>query len=207
MAPHITGAPGLAERFPELAAKLRPTFLMGTVAVVPNVLPSWSVRGVLREAEAAGLSPSGIMLPDETGVAKHTLVPGFKKRDDYVVTGPLSGHLIAVVSDALTKLGMMEPGFVFEHHRVGFYGPGGHFEAHRDDMLPQTASRRVVASLLLNDPSEYEGGALELPEAGLSIRPPAGALVAFPASALHRVTPVTSGVRKVLLTFILKGTT
>jgi PKHD-type hydroxylase len=55
--------------------------------------------------------------------------------------------------------------------------------------------------LQLSDPDEYEGGNLEI----LSSREPTviekkkGLVSVFPSYILHRVTPVTSGVRKTLV--------
>jgi len=53
----------------------------------------------------------------------------------------------------------------------------------------------VATVLYYND--DFEGGELEFPELGMTIRPEPGKLVAFPCSYgyEHRVTEVTSGVR------------
>lgn len=204
MAPHDTGAAGLAERFPELAAKLRPEPLRGPVVVHPNALPAWDCRDILRAARRDGERRSGVMLPGPDGIAQEVVVADYKLRHDAVLPQRFDEDLYAAI---FHRAGIQSTSYLRDRALVAIYGRGGHFSWHRDDMLPEVSNRETAISIALNDPSEYEGGALELPEAGLSIRPPAGALVAFPASALHRVTPVTSGVRKVLLTFILKGTT
>lgn len=89
--------------------------------------------------------------------------------------------------------------------KVGRYGgeKGGYFRPHRDNLTPAVAHRRFAVSLLLNDPAEYDGGALTFPEFGSDLyRAPAGAAIVFSCSLLHEVTPVTRGHRFVLLTFL-----
>lgn len=55
----------------------------------------------------------------------------------------------------------------------------------------------VSFTLFLSDPDTYQGGALVIPEAAgdREIRPGAGCAVFYPTGLLHRVTPVTAGVR------------
>lgn len=45
----------------------------------------------------------------------------------------------------------------------------------------------------LND--QYGGGEIDFPDHGISIKPRAGSLIMFPASFIHQVKPVLSGVR------------
>ena len=134
---------------------------------------------------------SGFMLPDQDGRAVEHIRPDVKGRWDVTIERP-SWLLPSIRYSDVDRC------------IVAIYGVGDHFAWHRDDMVPATANRLTALSYALNDPSEYDGGELELPEYGMSIKPPRGARVTFPASTLHRVTPVTRGVRKVLLTFILK---
>ncbi len=100
--------------------------------------------------------------------------------------------------------------FSFETRRttgfkIGRYGgeKGGYFRPHRDNLTPAVAHRRFAVSLLLNDPADYDGGALTFPEFGSALyRGAAGAALVFSCSLLHEVTPVTRGHRFVLLTFL-----
>jgi PKHD-type hydroxylase len=52
-------------------------------------------------------------------------------------------------------------------------------------------------TLFLSDPASYEGGALNVEDSyrERAIRLPAGELILYPSTTLHRVEPVTSGVR------------
>ncbi len=55
----------------------------------------------------------------------------------------------------------------------------------------------LSATLFLDDPASYDGGELVIDDqfGPQSVKLPAGHLVVYPASSLHRVTPVTRGVR------------
>lgn len=80
---------------------------------------------------------------------------------------------------------------------VNRYGPGDAYGTHVDDAFMGDQRSDVSFTLFLSPPESYDGGALEIDTgAGTqSIRLPAGAAVVYPASRLHRVTPVTRGVR------------
>ena len=56
----------------------------------------------------------------------------------------------------------------------------------------------LSATLFLEEPDSYEGGELVIEDSGAGAQPvklPAGHLLLYPASSLHRVEPVTSGAR------------
>ncbi len=53
----------------------------------------------------------------------------------------------------------------------------------------------LSATLFLSDPDDYGGGALIAEGLGEGVRLPAGHLLLYPATTLHRVAPVTRGVR------------
>ena len=55
----------------------------------------------------------------------------------------------------------------------------------------------LSATLFLNDPDSYDGGELVIEDrfGPQTVKLPAGHLVLYPAFSLHRVTPVTRGVR------------
>jgi PKHD-type hydroxylase len=56
----------------------------------------------------------------------------------------------------------------------------------------------IAMTIFLSPPEHYEGGELMIEDTGLGhhrIKLPPGSAVAYPATSLHRVAPVTSGVR------------
>ena len=83
------------------------------------------------------------------------------------------------------------------------YQQGGQYGTHVDSALLQLPGTGMFlrsdlsATLFLAEPDEYDGGALEIEgELGAqSVKLAAGDLVLYPSSSLHRVTPVTRGVR------------
>lgn len=83
------------------------------------------------------------------------------------------------------------------------YTGGGHFGTHVDTAIRQvvTTAQRirtdVSATLFLTPPEEYDGGELIVEDTygEHSVKLPAGHLVLYPATSLHRVEPVTRGAR------------
>jgi PKHD-type hydroxylase len=83
------------------------------------------------------------------------------------------------------------------------YTGGGHFGTHVDTAIRAmvTTGQRirtdVSATLFLSAPEEYEGGELLVEDTygSHSVKLPAGHMVLYPATSLHRVEPVTRGAR------------
>lgn len=83
------------------------------------------------------------------------------------------------------------------------YGEGMAFGAHVDGSVrlhPHTGRKLrtdVSATLFLSEPGEYDGGELVVHDAfgAHRVKLAAGALVVYPATSLHEVTPVTRGRR------------
>jgi PKHD-type hydroxylase len=65
-------------------------------------------------------------------------------------------------------------------------------------------SRKLSLVLQLSDPSEYEGGNLQVKTGSepQSVRKQRGLVAAFPSYVLHQVTPVTQGNRQSLVAWI-----
>ncbi|HEX7125821.1 MAG TPA: Fe2+-dependent dioxygenase [Thermodesulfobacteriota bacterium] len=84
------------------------------------------------------------------------------------------------------------------------YEPGMQYGTHVDDAVMSRGASRATRSdvsftLFLADPASYDGGELvmEGPQGEQAFKLDPGALVAYPSSSLHRVEPVTRGVRLV----------
>lgn len=83
------------------------------------------------------------------------------------------------------------------------YEPGMTFGAHVDNAIRQVTGTPfrirtdLSVTLFLTPPGEYDGGELVVEDVygAHSVKLPAGDLVLYPATSLHRVTPVTRGVR------------
>lgn len=108
-------------------------------------------------------------------------------------------HRLAVMfRDANRQYGYSLVGLM-EALQLTEYGPGGHFDWHLD-IGPETSGRKLSVTILMNAPSDYEGGQLEFfrmgsPPPDLSI----GTAIFFPSYLPHRVAPVTRGIRRSLV--------
>ena len=90
---------------------------------------------------------------------------------------------------------------ITEEAQVSEYSKGQFYHWHMDNPIAMDTEppvRKLSMTLLLNDPSEFEGGNLEI--AGKKMSPMKQGYAAIFASFLqHRVTPITKGVRKSLV--------
>ena len=83
------------------------------------------------------------------------------------------------------------------------YQGGGSFGFHVDNALREVKGAGQIvrtdlsATLFLSQPDEYDGGELVIQDTygEHEVKLPAGDLVLYPSSSLHRVTPVTRGAR------------
>ena len=84
-----------------------------------------------------------------------------------------------------------------------YYGDGGHYDWHMD-VGPGISNRKLSVVVQLSDPSEYEGGDLQMNPGGsfLTVPKKLGLVCLFPSFLLHRVTPLNGGIRKSLVTWL-----
>jgi PKHD-type hydroxylase len=82
-----------------------------------------------------------------------------------------------------------------------YEGNGGHYDWHLDIGPRSINHRKVSVVVQLSDPDDYVGGNLELHPGSNSFAIPRGkgTVVVFPSFLLHRVTPLTSGLRRSLV--------
>ncbi len=87
------------------------------------------------------------------------------------------------------------------------YTEGMTYGDHTDDpimMADEPYRSDIAITVFLSEPAEYEGGELEIRTAfgRQTVKLPAGDAVMYPASSVHRVAPVTRGVRLVAVTWV-----
>lgn len=90
------------------------------------------------------------------------------------------------------------------------YGVGETYGFHVDAAVmripgtPDVLRSDVSATLFLSEPEEYDGGELVIQTdyGEQAHKLPAGSMVVYPSSSLHRVTPVTRGVRVAAITWL-----
>ena len=92
---------------------------------------------------------------------------------------------------------------VTEQAQFTEYPEGGFYDWHMDcdvSMQHEPPVRKISMTLLLNDPSEFEGGDLELLEnKNKATRLKQGHAIIFASFLRHRVNPVTKGMRQSLV--------
>ncbi len=81
--------------------------------------------------------------------------------------------------------------------RFNRYSDGMAYGRHTDNALMNGARTDLSFTLFLSDPSSYEGGELvvESVDSEQSYKLPAGSMLVYPATSLHRVEPVSTGER------------
>ncbi len=86
----------------------------------------------------------------------------------------------------------------YAHSEQGMYG------WHQDYGGRLSPSRKLSLVLQLTDPSQYEGGNLQVLTSGQpqTVRKQRGLVAAFPSYVLHQVTPVTNGDRQSLVAWV-----
>jgi hypothetical protein len=85
------------------------------------------------------------------------------------------------------------------------YDVDGHYHAHTDTLLDPVSveCRKLTVLTFLND--DFEGGRLFLQNGNEKIYPPqqAGTVLVFPSFVLHGVEPVTKGIRRSVVTWLV----
>ena len=94
--------------------------------------------------------------------------------------------------------------------QYGIYSEGDYFNWHVDQYSKRGITRKISASIFLNDPDEYEGGELDLEMLTPTDSPryhsfklPKRSIILFQSDLWHRVRPITSGVRKTLVVWFI----
>jgi PKHD-type hydroxylase len=95
---------------------------------------------------------------------------------------------------------------VYEPFQLGVYDAAveGHYNWHIDS-IKTIAPRKLSMVVLLSDPSEFSGGELQVKtdsDQAVDLEMIKGRAWFFPSYTLHRVTPVTRGIRRSLVSWI-----
>lgn len=97
----------------------------------------------------------------------------------------------------------------FDAFQYTVYRKNEHYNWHMDmGNMSGNFERKISASIMLTDPKKYEGGEFELITNGnieepFVVKPNKGDVILFASWMPHRVRPVTSGVRKSLVCWVM----
>ncbi|MFN4151823.1 MAG: 2OG-Fe(II) oxygenase [Candidatus Sericytochromatia bacterium] len=130
----------------------------------------------------------------------HTRKISLKEDDEWIVNRVYNTVIKANNSFFQFDIQKMSPLHILE------YTSGCFYDWHLDIGGNISHSTRKITSLVfLSDPSEYEGGSLEwsmntLPDT-MNLVQDIGSMIIFPSFLPHKVNPVTSGTRRVLVSW------
>jgi len=134
---------------------------------------------------------------------------GVKHNDQAVGADPATRAAAALVGEALRAQPVFAAGVLPLRMLPALfsrYGSGQGYGAHIDDALmgdDPPLRTDVAVTLFLSAPEDYAGGELVLESTAgeQAFKLAAGDAVAYPATSLHRVAPVTAGVRLAAVTW------
>ncbi|MFT3720570.1 Fe2+-dependent dioxygenase [Pseudorhodoferax sp.] len=163
-----------------------------------NILSADEVRQFRRHLDAAAWQDGAATAGSVARHVKHN-----QQLDAQDATGvQLGEHLLRRLGQTPQFISAALPRRIYPP-KFNRYAGGGQYGAHVDAaimQLPgsgQSLRTDLSATLFLTEPEEYEGGELEIEDAyGVqAVKLAAGDMVLYPATSLHRVTPVTAGAR------------
>lgn len=166
---------------------------------IPNVLTAEELAFCRNTLEASSWLDGRLTAGDQAAKTKNNLqVP--VDSDESRRLGELVLNALArnpTFNSAALPLRVLPP--MFNRYDVGMT-----FGAHVDNAIrtvPGTGGMRmradVSSTLFLTDPEDYDGGELVVEDTygAQSVKLPAGDMVVYPSSSLHRVEPITRGSR------------
>ena len=158
------------------------------------------IGDILTASEIEALSEAAAALPFEDGRRTAGALARSVKNNVQAAAGPERDAVLRKVQAAL----MANPTFCSIARPKGFarllvsrYVGGQAYGLYVDDALMDGARTDVSFTLCISAPDQYQGGALLMsePVEDRVFRPGAGEAIVYPSTTLHRVEPVTDGMR------------
>ena len=168
------------------------------------------IPDIVTPAEARQLRDRVLQLKFVDGSATAGVYARTVKRNQQLENSPETQKLQEFVMQALMRSVEFER-FAFPRNMKPImfsrYEPGMEYGTHVDNAVmsgrPPVRSD-VSLTLFLSEPDTYDGGELTIQTltGEEQIKLPAGSIVTYPSSTLHRVAPVTRGVRVAAVTWV-----
>src|SRR5215471_15133462 len=196
-----------------LMDKVKTSGAFSVSGTLPSIPPGLAVKGVghiglpLTAHQAKALIALSEQAP--FGRGEETIVDTDVRKswqisaDDFALGNPQWNEALQAAADQIGKdLGLSGCKIGVEQYKLLVYEEGSFFASHRDtEKIPN-----MFATLVVNLPSEHEGGELIIRHAGQSQRYSfadsslfAPSFVAFYADCYHEVKPITAGYRLCLV--------
>lgn len=164
---------------------------------IPNVLAPEEVAQIRQRLDAADWTDGRETVGSQGAQVKHN--------EQLPDASPLKAALASVVLAALKRSPLFFAAALplkYLPPRFNRYSGGGTYGFHVDGAVMNLANGEQLRSdisctLFLSDPDEYDGGELIISDTygEHEVKLPAGDLIVYPSSSLHKVTPVTRGAR------------
>lgn len=174
---------------------------MALIHDVPEAFGEAECEALIALAERAGLVPATVW----AGAGDQVDEAVRSARTSHHPRGPETAWIYDRLDSLFAEAGEafgLAVGPVGEALQIIRYDEGGHFRTWHSDAGYDAMERRLVSvSVELSAPGDHEGGVLEIiPDTVGRPRTLArGGARFFPSKAIHRVTPVTRGVRHALV--------
>jgi PKHD-type hydroxylase len=162
-----------------------------------GVLSKEFCRSALEQVDWATSESGFVVDKDDTPV-----IDPKKRRTDIIWQDPMQP--LGCIARSYIDIANQSAGWGYmltsqDETQIGRYKSAdeGHYDWHMDAGPPENGiQRKLSISILLSDPSEFEGGELQFKNIeGKKILTKQGSIVVFPSFIEHKVTPVTKGVR------------
>lgn len=165
---------------------------------IPGVLTKQQVASFLAVLDAAEWVDGRVTAGIQSGAVKHNM----QLPEASPAAKQLGDALMGVLASTPTFIAGALPAKVFPPLFNRYQG-GEAFGNHVDNAIrpvrgtPHKVRTDLSVTLFLTEPEDYDGGELVIEDTygSKSVKLPAGDMVIYPSTSLHRVTPVTRGAR------------
>lgn len=172
--------------------------ILDYLRIFPNALPNNLIESLL-EFKDSQTSPASVSSYDEVikndSYRKTEVINLPDELKSLIIKGTEhyhSSYLSKIYNSTIKRV--EDPQFL--KYNTGYkYDLHNDSEDFRNFVLTRVVNRDITILGYLNE--DYEGGLLEFPDYGISIKPKKGTIISFPSyyEFQHRVTPITSGTR------------
>jgi PKHD-type hydroxylase len=166
-----------------------------------QAIPETTVDDLRKILDTKELQDAQIGDGEVNTATRRTKIFWLPKTDEFVELYKIFHQLISKGNEEFYKFRLSE---ITEHIQYTVYNSEdeGHYDWHLD-MGPNKARRKLSLVCQLSDPSEYEGGELQINTGRVFVaEKEKGTVILFPSYLMHRVTPVTKGIRRSLVLWI-----
>lgn len=159
-----------------------------------------AIDSLLSTAEAGALRASAEGLDFADGRASAGRFAREVKANDQAAPSPARDAVLAKVTKALQGnelFALAARPKAITPLILSRYRQGQTYGTHVDDALMQGLRTDISFTLFLSDPETYDGGELVIEDGfeARAVKLPAGSVMLYPSTTLHRVAPVTRGER------------